>query len=212
MNQSPIDDFHIDDFTLNEFLDNALAATQQRQVADHLAQCAACRARMAELRSLFTHFERLVAQEVLEAAPSLNFAANVVAALTPRPPERSSFPWQALAVQLAVALGLLALLGSVLSQSMTRWLLPAALRWQEIQASGLWYQRGADLAQRGSDLWSVVQRQITDGARLLSLPTLPAFSLALWLTVLVLSCLLWLAVTRWVMTTNGVYYLEKDHE
>lgn len=214
MNQSHIDDSHIDDFTLNEFLDDALAAAQQRQVAAHLLACAECRTRMAELRSLFTRFESLVAQDLLETAPSPNFAANVVAALAPRPQQSPPFPWQALAVQLTVALGLLTLLGSVLSQSMTRWLLPAALRWQEIQASDLWSLWSADLAQRGSDLWLVVQRQMADGVALLPQPTLPAFSLslALWLTVLALSCLLWLAATRWVMMTNGFYHLEKDHE
>lgn len=212
MNPLSMDDLHIDDFTLNEFLDNALAATQQRQVAAHLARCAACRARMAELHSLFTHFERLVEQEVLEAAPSPNFAANVVAALILRPQPSIPFPWQALAAQLAVAFGLLALLGSVLSQSIARWLLPVTLRWQEIHASGLWTPWGADLAQRGSDFWLAVQRQISDGSRLLSLPTLPALSLALWLTVLVLSCLLWLAATRWIITDNGIYRMEKHHE
>ena len=44
---------HIDEFTLNEYADNALSDEQQAEVEAHLHECAACRAELAELQQLF---------------------------------------------------------------------------------------------------------------------------------------------------------------
>ncbi|MCZ7672851.1 MAG: zf-HC2 domain-containing protein [Chloroflexi bacterium] len=44
---------HIDEFTLNEYLDEALSEAERNEVAGHLAHCAACQAAFTELQQLF---------------------------------------------------------------------------------------------------------------------------------------------------------------
>jgi predicted anti-sigma-YlaC factor YlaD len=44
---------HIDEFTLNEYADNAMADEQRAEVEAHLQECADCQAVFAELQQLF---------------------------------------------------------------------------------------------------------------------------------------------------------------
>ena len=51
---------HIDEFTLNEYVDNALSDKQRADVETHLQQCADCQAELAALEQLFLTLENSV--------------------------------------------------------------------------------------------------------------------------------------------------------
>jgi len=50
---------HIDDSTINEYLDFALSATRRAEVEAHLATCPACATRLTALRALFASIAAL---------------------------------------------------------------------------------------------------------------------------------------------------------
>lgn len=96
---------HLNDDTLNEYLDEALAPAACAQAEAHLAGCGACSARLASLRTLFASLETLpdLALE-RDLAPAVTQAVRRIrtprraAKVEPRHPlYRLIFPLQALA-------------------------------------------------------------------------------------------------------------------
>ena len=63
---------HVDEFTLNEYLDEALPDRERKEVEAHLAVCAACQAELAELQQLF-----LTLTAVSEAPFTVDMSAAV---------------------------------------------------------------------------------------------------------------------------------------
>ena len=63
---------HVDEFTLNEYLDEALPDRERLDVEAHLAVCAACQAELAELQQLF-----LTLTAVSEAPFTVDMSAAV---------------------------------------------------------------------------------------------------------------------------------------
>src|SRR5262245_4956929 len=95
---------HVDEGTLHAYLDGELPSTERKALETHLAECASCRATLAEERALL---ERATA--LLGTARPAERAMPPFEQLRPRSPKRS--PWRvrtpvAWAASIALALGL----------------------------------------------------------------------------------------------------------
>jgi predicted anti-sigma-YlaC factor YlaD len=96
---------HLDDFTLNEFLDLALEEPSRAEAQSHLRTCADCRARLEELQLLFTELEN-----VPEVHLDHDLTPGILARLPRKEPVHA--PWtRAFAAQLGVAIGFVLWLG-----------------------------------------------------------------------------------------------------
>jgi len=65
---------HIDEFVLNEYLDEALSDSERESVAQHLTICPDCQARLAELQLVFTALA-----DVADVALTTDLAPRVLA-------------------------------------------------------------------------------------------------------------------------------------
>jgi hypothetical protein len=97
---------HLDDYTLNEYLDRVLDESARAEVEAHLGTCAACKAKLDELRKLFAELDDL---------PEVHLEGDLVPAIFERLPHHDPVrPWvwtRALAAQLGVAVGFVFWLG-----------------------------------------------------------------------------------------------------
>jgi anti-sigma factor RsiW len=95
---------HLNDETLNEYIDDALEAPERAEANLHLAACPHCAARLAEMRALFATLESLPAEPLTH-----DLSANVVSAITPAPTPLSLPIRAVLALQVIIAIILLAI-------------------------------------------------------------------------------------------------------
>jgi hypothetical protein len=95
---------HLELALLNEYLDQALDAGQQRMVEHHLETCVECRARLGELRQLFISIEALP-----EISLERDLSAGVMAQIR-RQPKKQVSTWSGLTfvAQTAAAIAILA--------------------------------------------------------------------------------------------------------
>ena len=100
---------HITDFQLNEYLDHALDDATQGQCDSHLSSCAECRARLEELKGLYSNLA-----ELREVELPRDLTSSVLAHL---PQTRSELWTQAFAAQLGAALGMAVFIASELAKS-----------------------------------------------------------------------------------------------
>ena len=164
---------HLDEATLNEYLDGALAGKQRAQTevglssaqAEHLAACFECKERLEALRAVFAAFDGLPELELERDLPP-----GVLAGLAARPLLEVSAWWKLLlAFQAALGVVLLLFTWPVLSQELTTWetlrladvtLLAATqllarwqLQWQALESAALqssqvfeqWLPQGVEL-------------------------------------------------------------------
>lgn len=97
---------HLDEITLNEYLDHALDKSARVEAESHLQTCANCRAKLEELRMLFTELE-----ELPEACLEHDLTSAVLAHL-PREKPVKTWTWtRTLAAQLGVVVGFVLWLG-----------------------------------------------------------------------------------------------------
>jgi anti-sigma factor RsiW len=75
---------------LNAFLDGELHEPHLRQVQDHLARCAACRAELEDLRGVSQILKEAASSEANQ--PSDRFIAELIRMLPPR--EYPVAPWK----------------------------------------------------------------------------------------------------------------------
>lgn len=174
---------HLDESTLNEWLDEALPAAERAAAAAHLAGCPECAARLAELRLVFAQ---------LEALPEVPLARDLTPTVLGRLPARATpalgrgWPW-ALALQTALAVGVLLLAAPAVDLAgpaglATTWAQGLAAGW-----AGLSAQTQTDLAAA----WQAGAQLLND-ARALGAP-LGEWPAAAWSAGLALLGLLWLA-------------------
>jgi hypothetical protein len=97
---------HLDDITLNEYLDHALDESRHAEVALHLHICIECRAKLEGLQLLFTELGSLP-DTYLET----DLTPSILARLPRNKPIRI-FPWtRTLAAQLGIVFGFIFWLG-----------------------------------------------------------------------------------------------------
>ncbi len=183
---------HLSDFTINEYLDDALDAPARRAAETHLAACPACRARLDDLRFVFVSLERVA---------DLRLHRDLTPAIMANLPRKAGlrFRQRALAAQGGVALGFALWLGAFL----------AALRPPTLPALPLpdlpTLQLPALLPLFPLDLFTsplpnVLTFHIPD-LPTLPLPTLPAFHPLPLLTAILASFALWLIGNRILLRT-----------
>ena len=91
---------HLDELTLNEYLDNALDKSERHAARLHLQNCAECQAKLDQLHSVFAELEALP-----ETPLKIDLTPSILARLPKYTPVRN---WtRAFAAQLGAALGLI---------------------------------------------------------------------------------------------------------
>lgn len=107
---------HVDELTLTDYLDDALAPDQRAEVERHLAGCLDCAAQVAEFRALFTALD-----ELPPLALERDLAPAVIAAIQPAlaPAYRVRGLGWVLAGQLALVAVLVVALWQLLLPSLT---------------------------------------------------------------------------------------------
>ena len=95
---------HLDDFTLNEYLEHTLDDSERDAVDLHLKVCAACRAKLDELQAVFME---------LDVLPEIELEHDLTSSVLARLPQKESVRvWtRAFAAQMGVALGFVCWLG-----------------------------------------------------------------------------------------------------
>ena len=97
---------HLDDFTLNEYLDQALDESMRAEAKMHLQICTACHAKLEQLQMLFTE---------LGDIPEIQLEHDLTSAILERLPKNEPLrivTWtRAFAAQLGVAVGFVFWLG-----------------------------------------------------------------------------------------------------
>ncbi|MBL8046310.1 MAG: zf-HC2 domain-containing protein [Anaerolineales bacterium] len=94
---------HLNEATLNEYLDDALETVERSAADAHLATCPQCAARLAEMHALFAALDALPAEPLTR-----DLSASVLAALTPAPTPLSLPIRAVLALQAIIAIIVLA--------------------------------------------------------------------------------------------------------
>ena len=98
---------HLDDFTLNEYLDHAMEESVCAEAESHLKTCADCRARFEELQMLFIELDDLP-----ETYLAHDLTPGILARLLRKEPARTTWIWtRAFAAQLGVVVGFVFWLG-----------------------------------------------------------------------------------------------------
>ena len=95
---------HLDNSTLNVYLDHGLGGSEHDAAEAHLQTCAACREKLNELQSVFVELDTL---------SEVNLENNLVPAILARLPQKTSvFVWtRVYAAQMGVVLGFMFWLG-----------------------------------------------------------------------------------------------------
>ncbi len=106
---------HLDEFTLNEYLDHTLDAETNRMVESHLTSCPTCQQSLAELQTVFAALTA-----VTDLPLTTDFAPRVLQTIQPEPTTPAWIPWMLLA-QLAGAALMLAGLWSSVQTVLARW-------------------------------------------------------------------------------------------
>ena len=98
---------HLDDFTLNEYLDHALDESVRAEAEAHLQTCIACRAKLEEFRAFFAELDNLP-----EAPLERDLTPGILARLPHKVSSRTTWiRTRAFAAQLGVVIGFVFWLG-----------------------------------------------------------------------------------------------------
>lgn len=185
------DPTHLDESTLNDYLDGLLTPAAEQAVVQHVAGCPVCAAQVAEFRALFAALEELPL-----LAPQRDFAPAVVAALTPTPvatPTPRTLR-RVLGLQVALVALLLLVVGQSLAPTLAEMQLAITAWGATVDVTPLLVEVEAI---GGRFILSLEVLRGVDITTLLAVPTLS------WTTVaglFVAAAVLWLAGNRWLLT------------
>jgi hypothetical protein len=174
---------HIDEFTLQEYADNALDEQQRRDAAAHLATCPSCRQQLADMQHLLTAFATMQDEPL-----TTDLSARVLTALQP------DLFWRRwsnliLTAQVLLFVVMAAVLWPLISTTwqsasqiieMTTWELPQLFAW-------------ADLLSQAVTLFDQVKQwqpslNLTDNQ---------------WIGLLLVTLILWVAGNKLIFTTRA---------
>lgn len=189
---------HLDEFTLNEFLDELLPSIQKRQIEAHLTLCAECSAKLNQLRLLFATLDTLP-----EIAPQRDLAASVVQRIAHLSRPHPALPWATMLAQLAVAMLALITTWSLVVTTLSRVALPAwaptvpgvpSLTWSALLSTAQrWWTQLVTTAQQTSISWTSTWLDVTQTI------VIPEFSFSVWGGLLLTSGLCWLLTHYWYL-------------
>jgi hypothetical protein len=204
-NQAMTGHDHLDESTLNDYVDGELAPLAESAVEAHLASCPPCRARVADLQRVFVALDNFP-----DVQPSRDLAASTIALLqarlaaqgegTPSVPALRPVPTFAWAILTAQGVMAMVIGGWLWLQGTNAHL---AVLWQWQGAATMWLPTllnmwGA-LGQWGWQLPTLPQPWLTLPVD--AVPTFPQpdLSQTVWLALLTAVALLWLVATRWLL-------------
>ena len=183
---------HIDEFTLQEYAEDALDDEQRQAVAAHLATCATCQQQVTEMHQLFAAFTALPDEPM-----TADLAEQVVMAL---PSDATKQRWGnlILMVQLLLLVVMMAVLWPMLQtavQTMAQLLTSTLNIWQTPQLPN-----GRALLEQASTAIAQIQRWS------------PAFNLttAQWTALFTTTLIVWLAGNRLIFTEQSSIRRRRD--
>lgn len=183
---------HIDELTLNEYLDESLPEVTRQAVEAHLAMCGACQAELADLQQLFFALD-----SVTDAPLSTDLSVAVEAQIKKEPVASEQFSvnsWPLLIFELVAAGVLLFLLWPTVQE----WLLLARGWPVQVAADVTWPQpvSWAEMSTRMATLISSVQAGFDSfqTASLIELATMQ------WVFLLGAALVIWLVGNRLLFT------------
>ena len=179
---------HINEFTLNEYLDDALPEAERQTVAAHLSTCAACQAELAELQQLFL---------ALDAVPDLPLATDLSTAVEAKIVHKEAVDseqftvnsWPLLILELVAAGVLLFLLWPTVRE----WLLPG-LSWQA--------QLTANVTWPAPIFWPDLGGWVTAVSHQLQTTSFIELPAAQWGLLIGAALIVWLAGSQLLFTNN----------
>lgn len=183
---------HIDEFTLQEYAEDALDDEQRQAVAAHLATCATCQQQVTEMHQLFAAFAALPDEPM-----TADLAEQVVTAL-PSDATKERFSNLILIVQLLLLIVMMAVLWPVLQtavQTVDQLLSSNLTIWQTPQLPN-----GVTLFEQASAAVAQIQRWS------------PAFNLttAQWTALFTTTLIIWLAGNRLIFTEQSSIRRRRD--
>ena len=186
---------HINEFTLNEYLDDALPETERRAVESHLTTCASCQAELAELQQLFF---------MLDSVAEASFTVDVATAVAAQIEQESvnSKQWTVnsgvLLVLEIIAAGVLLFL---LWPTVQKWLLPLGSWQAQFMADMIWPTpiSWVDMSERVTATSTGSVQAVFD--QLQSAPPLDLATIQ-WAVLLGAALVIWLAGNRLLFTNN----------
>lgn len=187
---------HIDEFTLNEYVDDAMSDEQRAEVEIHLHQCADCQAELAELQQLFFALD-----SVTEAPFAVDVSAAVESQIEQEAVNRKQ--WSANS-------GLLLVLEIVIAGVLLFLLWPTVQEWL-LQVSGWQSQFAANMTWPEPVSWAEMIGKITAVSPNLGQPifdqfqAVPFIDLATvqWAILIGIALIIWLAGNRLLFTNDS---------
>lgn len=147
---------HLDDLTLNDYLDGLLEPEARAEADAHLTVCVACQNRYVEARALWLEIESLP-----DAPLSRDLSRAVMAAIKPAPIVLPLAARWAVAAQALLALALLVAAGLSLP---AEWLaVPEAVTQSQAEINRLW-QSGLASAQSLAENWAMLTAWLSASA------------------------------------------------
>ncbi len=180
---------HIDEFTLNEYLDEALSEAERNEVAGHLAHCAACQAAFTELQQLF-----FTLATVPDIPLSVDIGQTVVAQIE-REKGVDSDRW-------TVSSGLLLLFELAATAVLLFWLWPVVQEW--LLAARNWQTRlVVNITWPQPISWAEINEAVTAVTRQLQTTAFSDLAAIQWAMLIGLALIIWLAGNRLIFTNNA---------
>jgi len=183
---------HIDEFTLNEYVDNAMSDEQRAEVEAHLNKCADCQAELAELQQLFFALDNVT------EAP---FTVDVSVAV------KSQIEQEAVnSKQWSVNSGLLLVFEIVAAGVLLFFLWPTVQEWL-ILARGWQGQFAVDFALPKLVTWTEITSTSASSVQVIfnHFQSTPSVDLATmqWAVLLSVGLIIWLAGNRLLFTSTN---------
>lgn len=187
---------HVDELTLNEYLDNELPLSKRVDVEAHLTECTSCQAELAELQQLFF---------TLDSAAEAPFAVDISAAVAYQIEQEQSINrnWFSVNSSMLLAFELLAatVLLFLLWPTLQEWLL---------QANDWQFQLAVNVTWLEPVSWAEIMARITavltnSQAIFYSFQSAPLVDLATmqWAVLIGIALIIWLAGNRLLFTNDS---------
>ncbi|PIE80513.1 MAG: hypothetical protein CSA11_07890 [Chloroflexi bacterium] len=179
---------HLDELTLNAYLDDELPASHRAEAEAHLADCPACQAELAALQQLFFALD-----SAAEAPFTVDVSAAVAQQIAAESANRKQFSVSSglVLVSELVAAGVLLFLLWPTIQEWLGWI----HGWQTQLAWNITWPDPISWAELHEQLSAIIQ----------SIPSLPAIDLATmqWFVLIGVALIIWLAGNRLIFTNDA---------
>lgn len=191
---------HLNDASLNEYLDAALDSQQRQMLEAHLQECQACAARLAELRLVFAALQMLP-DEALEH----DLTPGVMRAIAGARPGTAALPYSlklGFAAQALLALVLLAAFWPVIASQVSLSLAAWAGGWTGLLAADEFNQWLLEWQQAGLQIENWLEQTAQAWQRTLFEPIVMQIPLATLVILMILAGAAWWIANRLLLRSR----------